>query len=1348
MNLYTTQRGTIIMTKIKNTKKGMAKKTLSMSLVVAMLATSNVPVWAAEFSDGSDDVAVATEAPAAETFSDNVAEAPVVDDTENAAVAEKTSVESKYDFSDVKLTANPAWDNSGSAIITGTIKDDKGVAITSRTLKYDWIVDGVKIGNYAKDASDLAGTSNAFKLDKSYIGSSIKVRFYDATETATEDKTVKVYDLGTIQAIDISKKVSISVVATVGYCGRVPEQTVTVNSSLQGVDKDSFTYSYNSTNGANADSKVTVTATLKPDVASSLGYTGQLSAIYTITKATELPSDDNLEITVTPKTAGEYTGSQIKLSTSDVVVKIKNTDVVLPVKEVKTTGTDATIKGTNVGANTNLTVTFDKDALNATGNFNISSAPTKTINNAVSIKQRDLSKCSAKLNVTYTKANVNASNFTVNLNRLNITDANGEKLNLNSSDVTVSVKAQNYDHVGTYEGAITITANKNGNCINSVNADLVITERNFDADRATFTNASTLGLYSTANAAWNSNTAQTYENKEITFTKEQLGDFLPKGSGADYDNFSFDFTYANNTNASTQNNLATLTVTGKSGSEYEGCSKTFYFKIKPAEVNATTDKNTNTVTTAIKDTVKGVEVVAGASATDYKDAIGLVLKAKNKKTTLNPEVDTFDLTEGTDYTCEYSFVKSDKSKLGVDDDANVAGQYVKIVATLKNSNYAVAANVNINNASNNVDIVGTPADKTITVYVPLVEKTIANTEVTLEKDSYVYTGENIVPKVTVKAGDKVLKEGTDYSVSIKNGVDAGTATVVITALAGSGYRAGSQITKDFTITKAKTSDLTVEISNKNSIIYDGIAWKGVNGHAVNYTLKLGQKIIDKDLFKVTWGNNVDAGKTAGKFTLTPKTAASKNFEGTKDVTFEIKGETANGTLKIYDDNGKDITSTVTGTKYYYTGSPITFDNVIFTGKNSKNEKLVKDKDYELVYVDNTDAGTAYVAIVGKGNYVGDGTITKADGTKLDNVIASLNFTITGAKFSAKHITVSNGVYAGGLVVKPTVSVVVNGETLVEGKDYELSYDTSKAINATEGKTIKFAVKGIHKYAGTVVDSAVNGDYLVFGIDKFDMKNATVTSDGKTVTVRNGNVIVPATEYTYEIKDGKVTVTATEGNKNYTGTITTDVNNTFVGAPMISDVKVVGNKATVILSGETEGATGYDYVISKDRDCITNKDYASVNKNQVKTNTTFEYVGQGQYYAYCHAWTRDENGKKVFGAWSNAYPFSVSAITPSQPVITSVKVSGSTVTVTYTKASNADGYDVVLGTSTKKVNGETRPVEYGKLVKKNIKGNVVTATFKNVKKGTYYAGLHAFNRTSEDGKKVFSQWSNVKKVTVK
>ena len=61
------------MTKLKNTKKGMAKKALSISLVAAMLATSNVPVWAAEdlFSDGS----AAVEAPVVEEPAEEVNDA-------------------------------------------------------------------------------------------------------------------------------------------------------------------------------------------------------------------------------------------------------------------------------------------------------------------------------------------------------------------------------------------------------------------------------------------------------------------------------------------------------------------------------------------------------------------------------------------------------------------------------------------------------------------------------------------------------------------------------------------------------------------------------------------------------------------------------------------------------------------------------------------------------------------------------------------------------------------------------------------------------------------------------------------------------------------------------------------------------------------------------------------------------------------------------------------------------------------------------------------------------------------------------------------------------------------------
>ena len=165
MNLYTTQRGTIIMTKIKNTKKGMAKKTLSMSLVVAMLATSNVPVWAAEFSDGSDDVAVATEAPAAETFSDAAAEAPVVEDTD-ATAAEATTNGIGYD-----ITASAFAGVSNNEIKWG----DKTSA--ANTVSTDIKV----VGN--KNKTDGATLHYVWKDADGQIGSVSNITAADGTAT-------------------------------------------------------------------------------------------------------------------------------------------------------------------------------------------------------------------------------------------------------------------------------------------------------------------------------------------------------------------------------------------------------------------------------------------------------------------------------------------------------------------------------------------------------------------------------------------------------------------------------------------------------------------------------------------------------------------------------------------------------------------------------------------------------------------------------------------------------------------------------------------------------------------------------------------------------------------------------------------------------------------------------------------------------------------------------------------------------------------------------------------------------------------------------------------------------------
>ena len=112
----------------------MAKKTLSMSLVVAMLATSNVPVWAAEFSDGTDvavtsdaEVPVVTETPADDTADAFSAEeeAPVVtDETADAA----TEVVEKGDLilDNVTVSKSQTFGLNKKVAVTGTIKYKDG----------------------------------------------------------------------------------------------------------------------------------------------------------------------------------------------------------------------------------------------------------------------------------------------------------------------------------------------------------------------------------------------------------------------------------------------------------------------------------------------------------------------------------------------------------------------------------------------------------------------------------------------------------------------------------------------------------------------------------------------------------------------------------------------------------------------------------------------------------------------------------------------------------------------------------------------------------------------------------------------------------------------------------------------------------------------------------------------------------------------------------------------------------------------------------------------------------------------------------------------------------------------
>ena len=1254
------------MTKIKNTKKGMAKKTLSMSLVVAMLATSNVPVWAAEFSDGSD-VAVATEAPA--EFADET-EAPVVEDaTVDTAAATAVSVDAKIkEF---------GWDTPATVDLKGFTA---GALASTDNINYIWKVNGLEVASGTVVATEAALKGLTYKPVKGDCGGELQLSlsYTDPNNEDSDKNFTWESNKVTVSKHDISKDGITVTMKAAGptYDGKNHNDAkewvdnydtlVTAGYDVSVITDKDF---------VNADSKITAKVTPKD----TTYYQGEVTSTTTASIA---KSTDTNKLKVEYVGSGyTYTGSAIELKASDFKLTDTLSGEVLDSSKYIDLAKSSNVTAINAGEYDATVVT--KGLVNYK-----TAAQNVKAENKWKIEKADLSKCTVFLGEISEKATpVLASDLTT------ITISDGTHTLCKGAipaDFVIGNVQANTGSVGTYTATVQTKAN-------STNFTGTTTTATFRVVRNALSKAQFKGTSTKPNYATDE---ENYTGEAITKDTKKLGDLVildgakevKLTAGVDYDPT---FEYSNNTNAGT----ASFTVTGKGS--FEGSKLVVSFPIKAAHVTNNGDMVSNKV---------GFVEDSTRKASDYKSGITVNVKAENdaKK--------TFTLVEGTDYKVDYSYKNAD---LG-----NAMNNPIVVKITLLNDNFGVK---------------GTEYSED----VALTKKQISSVTVTPVQSSYTYTGAAIVPELIVKDGETELSKGEDYVVkSVSNNKNVGTATIVIAGATNSDYDVDSTAKATFTITPANTSDLVVNVADQD--------YTGTKKKPTPTDIKLnGVNITDK--FIVSYPTSAEANRQVGTgtLTLTPDNG-NKNFTGTKEVSFNIVGKkltVTNDVLQVYKADGTKDTNTA----FTYDGTAHTYAKAVATIFDG-SKKLVEGTDYEIKYFHNVSGtgdgatGTAYVAVVGKGNYAGDGNknITDENG-KTVNCIARKEFTINRLQLVKQCVAIKDAEYAEGLPVKPQVTVTYGGNVLTEGTDYKLEIPTVTTITS---KTYNAVVTGKNGYYGTI--SLADA----WKVTKKDLANCDVTatkdaSGALSVTVMNGSVKVPAEKYVAkENADGTVTVTPAKDSKYYTGSKTVALagDKTKVGTPVISSVKVVGNKATVILSGEADGASGYDYVISKANDTTTAR--VDVTKNQVKTTGDFTYVQQGTYYAYCHAWTRNAEGKKVFGEWSNIYPFSVSAITPAQPVITSVKAKGTTVTVTYTKAANAEGYDVVLGSAAKKVNGEYRPVSYGKLVKKNIKGNVVTATFKNVKKGTYYAGLHAFNKTSEDGKKVFSQWSNVKKVTVK
>ena len=1347
------------MTKIKNTKKGMAKKTLSMSLVVAMLATSNVPVWAAEFSDGSD-VAVETEAPAAETtteFSDNVAETPVVDNTEDTASASIKVNEADISLDLTAAKSSIVWGTNVTDAITGTIAKSDGSTLSQWMFR--WVDENGIVVQSSKDAGvgDTNGRVHSvaqmsLKAKKEVAGKTLTLYVYDYD--ATSNQTL--YDINTQIKVTVEKQdladkyldiTSVPSLTYNGFAQAADVASVKVKESSSGADIASAdNYQLTSSSATNAGDTVTITASA--DQMPNSPYKGSISAKLSIGRKV---ANLNTDIIATPEKGlkYQYTGDVIRIANDKVTVKESEStnngaDKKLSGADLSSTIINATTESKYVG-DRKVKVTVDGTKLTnfkgATSNT-LKDEETLTSTDTVEIVKRDLSTNGTNISVNTTSGYIPVTANSATLaNYLTFKGAEGEELKLVANvDYAVIVKDASGNDVNRFtDGSpytVTIRA-KSGNCENEQTFTVV-------ASSAALQGVASTKPYEVS-----------YTGDAIEPTKTDLGKLTIKyydSTGnlvpGSVDTAAYEITgYTNNVNATTKYESVSGKLQPKADAyvnikitdgTYKGQVASVPFLIKPLEVKATYITVPEDV--SINDTY--------TKASEYNVPVTVVAKdetGKKVEKTLSAD----------DFTVKYDFTNVT--------NGNKLGNYIKATVTVTNKNY----------------ILNTDNAKTVTVAAngstKIVARKLTDAMVTINPSTYTYTGGKIVPTYSVVDGVTVLyKMGEVASgkeeykeVSITDAVNVGTGKVTVE---GVSPRYSGKATGTFTITAANTSSVKVEIDDQD--------YTGRQVRPREFKATLNGNDVSKQFEVVSYGENVEAGK--GTVVLKP-VDGNKNFTGDNiTAEFNIVKEKVKAELKVYDSKGFDVTSSfATGTSVFqFDGNEHKFAKEVLSNitKADGTKTTAKADDFEIKYVDNvagkkvTKGGNTYnvgyvyaVAKEGTG-FAGDGTqdIVTADGTIIKGVVAKAEFRIASVQFVSKNVSLKNATYAAGLPVKPEVLIQIGGSTLVEGVDYTLKLIDAKTgatvapTDVTVGNIYGVSIEGLNGYTGSSVNTKTGDAYaqtLRWGVDKKALNDCNVTVKDGVVSVLNGYIPVASTEYTAKNNgDGTYTVTAVSTSKNYTGSKTVKADGKAEDekpdAPMISSVKVVGNQATAILSGDSEGAAGYDYVISTDRDCIKNKDYASVNKNQVSTSTTFKYVQQGTYYAYCHAWKRDENGMKVFSDWSNAYPFVVSAITPDAPVITNVTVSGSTIKVTYKAAANATGYDVVLGTSSKKENGETRPYNYGAHKVLNLKEGTVTATFKNVPKGTWTVGMHAFNRTSENGRKVFSPWSNLKKATVK
>lgn len=334
------------------------------------------------------------------------------------------------------------------------------------------------------------------------------------------------------------------------------------------------------------------------------------------------------------------------------------------------------------------------------------------------------------------------------------------------------------------------------------------------------------------------------------------------------------------------------------------------------------------------------------------------------------------------------------------------------------------------------------------------------------------------PSFTVKANGKKLSINKEYKVewinenNETNGgcKEARSYDVVISGI--NNYK--GSVTKHFVISNPEQVLMSkVSIAKIPDQKYDDWLKDGDENVLVtpklNVTYKKNPLVAGKD-YTVEYKNNSSIGTATAVIHGTGTT-----YAGSKSISFKIVGTNITS-FKI---NGLDKNG------YIYTGEviepAITVDKTTIVKGIKNTTTLVKDKDYVISYLNNTNVGKATIVVTGVGSYTGQ--------VKANYNIKAFDFAINEASRISVSYDTSCGYITGG--VCPDVTVRFNGTELILNKDFTVKYNNNKVVKAADatdkkGKLIgpNFVITGKGNYKGSYAAQ-------YFTIEKQDISSLSI-----------------------------------------------------------------------------------------------------------------------------------------------------------------------------------------------------------------------------------------------------------------